>query len=620
MKKILFLILASAGFALLSQCVKTNPAENIAGTGTLIGNPSASLLGSLYYAGGSPAKNIAVHIRKQNSLAHAPGSMLSNQSKDTASATTDAQGVFAFEKTLDSGVYVIEAQNGNDAVIINSVSVKDKTKSDTLPPDTLKPAGAIKGSIKLADGADPTNVYALAFGMDRFARVKSDGSFVFYPLAHGTYNLRFITTLENYGTLDTNNINVQSSDTTNLGTINLPYTGIPIPTIVSVSYDTLKQMVTVCWNKENSAVVKSYNIYSISLDSNGTASNPNQLNQQVVTDTFFIESIATLYRNQDGVPHTYQVSAVDSHETEGHKSAPSVSISSSHVYEKVENKIGQVQNSGYINFCTDNQNNFWMVDFDQNKLIRIDASGNLISELSLNPSPALDAGDNPQTYIFGHFAMDIDAQKNIYIKDSPCRRILKYDSLGNLVNKTNDSATMLIADVSVDTSGYVYSYSLQCQGWGAYSIYKYNPDLTLNKSWGTNLEPLNITGGGLIARNGEIYCSGLDVFRNGVVQVYSDQGVLKQTIQAAGAVDFAAVDIAMDKNGRLYCLDVTNRKAFIMSEAAGLIGQFDVSLATFSIFNFHPLAGLAVLGDGTIALGFCKEPSDTGENIIFYKK
>src|SRR5271157_4851050 len=154
------------------------------GNGSGTGN---AVVGRLYqFDGITPAKGVRVNIRPKTSLADTSGAGLTKKLATlttTDSVVTDSAGRFAFDTTLDTGTYVITSASGNNAVLIDSVAVKNKVTTDTLAPDTLKPAGALKGIIKLSEGGDPRKVFVLAFGIDHFARVNADGSFKFSALA-----------------------------------------------------------------------------------------------------------------------------------------------------------------------------------------------------------------------------------------------------------------------------------------------------------------------------------------------------------------------------------------------------------------------------------------------------
>jgi hypothetical protein len=305
-------------------CVK-----NIAGGSTETTN--AAVAGILYQPDGkTPAVGVNVHIRPRKSLADTSGAGLGKRLATMAatdSVVTDSAGRFAFDTTIDTGTYVITSASGNNAVLIDSVTVKNKATTDTLAPDTLKPAGALKGIIKLSEGGDPRKVFVLAFGIDRFARVNADGSFKFSSLAEAKYDLRLISSLDNYGVLDTVGVPVRSADTTNLDTINLPFTGIPTPKGLTISYDTLKQIVTLTWSKADTALVKSYNVYRRNVDSNTVAV---RINASPVADTVYSDSTGV-----QGTTYEYMVAAVNKSATEGMKST-AIGMSISGLYQLID--------------------------------------------------------------------------------------------------------------------------------------------------------------------------------------------------------------------------------------------------------------------------------------------
>jgi hypothetical protein len=289
--------------------------QKIAGGSTETTNPAVA--GVLYQPDGkTPAAGVRVHIRPQKTLADTSGTGLSKRAAilaATDSVVTDSAGRYAFDTTLDTGTYVIEAASGNNAVLVDSVAVKSKATTDSLAADTLKPAGALKGVIKLSEGGDPRKVFVLAFGIDRFARVNADGSFKFSNLAEAKYDLRLISSLDNYGVLDTVGVSVKSADTTDLDTVTLPFTGVPTPKNVRIAYDTLKQIVTLTWSKADTALVKSYNVYRRNVDSNTVAV---RINASPVVDTVYKDSTGV-----QGTTYEYMVAAMNKSATEGTKSA-----------------------------------------------------------------------------------------------------------------------------------------------------------------------------------------------------------------------------------------------------------------------------------------------------------
>jgi hypothetical protein len=283
-----------------------------AGNSSQIGN--GMVVGMLYEPDGvTPAKSAVVHIRKKNTLADTSRLGLSKRLVDTSTVTTNDSGVFRID-TIDTGTYVIEGTSGNNLALIDSVKVKNPDSTKVVPPDTLKPAGAIKGIINLSEGGDPRQVFVLAFGIDRFARVNADGSFKFSNLARGLYDFRLLSGLPNYGILDTSGVRVIEGDTTNLGTISLPFTGISTPKNLKVSFDTLKQLVILTWDKADTALIDGYNIYRAIKGQNFS----------LITQTPLSETTTTYYDSGVAVGNTYAYRVV-SWRTSGEES-PKVDI------------------------------------------------------------------------------------------------------------------------------------------------------------------------------------------------------------------------------------------------------------------------------------------------------
>jgi hypothetical protein len=251
-RRLLPVFLAVAAPMLIVKCVPNDPSH--VGTGT----ETENVAGILYNADGSRAANATVHIRKKSTLADTSG-ILKKVFADSVTVTTDDSGKFAID-SLDTGTYVIEGSDGGNNLALNdSVVVPSDTDSTVVvPPDTLKPAGAIKGVIKLSEGGDPRKVFVLAFGIDRFARVNADGSFKFEKLAEGPYDLRLISSLANYDVLDTFGVPVQSEDTTDLGAIELPSN---VPNSLTASVDTLSKIVVLSWEKPEFINYTGYYVY-----------------------------------------------------------------------------------------------------------------------------------------------------------------------------------------------------------------------------------------------------------------------------------------------------------------------------------------------------------------------
>ncbi|HMA65911.1 MAG: hypothetical protein ACM31E_01095 [Fibrobacterota bacterium] len=274
--------------------------SDLCGNSTQVGN--GRITGCIYQPDGStPAKNAVVYVRKKSTLADIT---LSSVKQPADSILTDDSGRFITD-SLDTDLYIIEATDRKNAfVLIDSIVVND-TDARQLPPATLKKPGAIKGTIKLSDGSDPRKVFVLAFGLDRFVTVDQQGGFLFGQIAEGTYHLRIMPTLDNYGIFDITRIPVLADDTFDIGIIELPFTGLPIVRNVTVAYDTLSQWVKLQWSRPATGAGNYFNIYRREVEPATAVFS--QLNRYPVIDTIFIDSSGTPNRIYE-----YRITVADS--------------------------------------------------------------------------------------------------------------------------------------------------------------------------------------------------------------------------------------------------------------------------------------------------------------------
>jgi hypothetical protein len=322
--------------------------------------------GTLYEPDGTmPAGNAAVRMRPAASFADTSGA----SSADIASVKTDENGRFAING-VDTGTYVIEAADcSNNRAIIRPVRIANKDFANVLGPDTLMPSGALRGKIFLSEGGDPRKVLILSIGIDKFARVNADGSFLFKDLARGSYGLRILPVLPDYDVLDTNGFTVSTGDTTDLGIIQLHFSGIPTPNRLSIAYDTMKQIVTLMWSKPDSALVKGFNVYRRNVDSNSLLK---QINTNPVTDT--------IYRDSSGVQdqsYEYRVAAVDKNDMEGTKSA-GVSVEVTGAFVVADTLIQT--NAPMGTFAIDSKGFFYLTNLSSNSIEVFDPNGSKARE------------------------------------------------------------------------------------------------------------------------------------------------------------------------------------------------------------------------------------------------
>lgn len=285
--------------------------QKMAGNTSESGNPTIS--GAIYSAHGqSAAINALVIIRAKHSIAGYNSNTLQNIAIPE-STFTDKHGYFGFDSDIAPGMYVIEATLDKKAALIDSIIVNSNDSTVNLAPDTLEETGVIRGTIRLTEGYDPQKVFISAYGFDRYASVAADGSFSFENLPGGNYHLLIWSEYDDFGVIDTQNIEVLPSHTTETGLQALPYEGIATIGQPSASYDTLLQQVSLGWQRPQTGIAASFNVYRRSLDTANAVFT--RLNAFALTGTQFTDTAC----EQDNT-FEYCITALDMDMNEGKKS------------------------------------------------------------------------------------------------------------------------------------------------------------------------------------------------------------------------------------------------------------------------------------------------------------
>ena len=241
----------SIGLLLFSILFIDCSIDNLAG-GTDTGN---AVVGILYNPNGSRAANAKIYIISAD---HNPKPGPKVRSID--STTTNDTGGFLLD-SMPEGYYNILGAGDSGISFNDSVFIQGDTTTEDLS-DTLGEPGTLRGVVALQPGDDSRTVFILVFGTQSWTTpADSIGNFTLANMAEGTYHVRILTTLDDYDPLDTNLTVFSGVDTTLEDTIYLPFTGIPIPQGLTLTYDTMKQIVTLTWNACDTNLVKGYNIY-----------------------------------------------------------------------------------------------------------------------------------------------------------------------------------------------------------------------------------------------------------------------------------------------------------------------------------------------------------------------
>jgi PKD repeat protein len=220
-------------------------------------NENRTIPAMLFNPGGSPAVHAKVRFFPINYNPRSGG--LTKKAAASDSATTDSTGNYVVK--LDTGTYNVLASGDSGVVYQESITV---TKDSAIhpPADTLKTPGGLSGRVRLQPGDDARTVFVLFMGTNIWGTPDdTTGKFTVTNMAQGNYRVRILTTLDAYVPKDTV-LSVASGTVDSLAhDIVLQFTGVPGPTGLTVSYDTLKQTVILKWTGADTSLIAGYNVY-----------------------------------------------------------------------------------------------------------------------------------------------------------------------------------------------------------------------------------------------------------------------------------------------------------------------------------------------------------------------
>lgn len=130
-----------------------------------------------------------------------------------------------------------------------------------LPSDTLRPTGSIKGRVKVQAQDDPKIAWVALVGEGNFHTIDNDsGTFLLTGIPAGRHTLVSRTDGDDY-TSTFRTASVRPDSVTDVGTIELVYTGLPIVTGIVGTWDSLGGIVDLRWDASTSSKVKGYQVY-----------------------------------------------------------------------------------------------------------------------------------------------------------------------------------------------------------------------------------------------------------------------------------------------------------------------------------------------------------------------
>lgn len=232
------LTLLAGCVALLAACDKS------ADGGT---NDDTSTVVAFYTKDGRPAVGAAVKIFASSDTSRVPASKVYTNSSGAVTMPALAAGYYNILVEGDSG----------------DVAFQDSLVSDgkNLPyrSDTLVGAGVVTGRVRVQPNDDPRIAWVSLLGAGKNDNVDESGRFRFEGVPEGTYSLVVLTDRTGYTRTFRAPI-VRRDSVTDLGDIELVYTGMPVATGISALWDSLSGTTRIRWDSTTSGKVQGWQI------------------------------------------------------------------------------------------------------------------------------------------------------------------------------------------------------------------------------------------------------------------------------------------------------------------------------------------------------------------------
>lgn len=229
------------GALLTVGLVSCTPDDGPSYAGGVTETENCQIDGYVYNPNGSPAGDATVRFYRADYNPTSGGGV-------AESVMTNHDGYYSVGY-LPTDTYNILA-TGDSGVAFQGDLMIDATDSTRIPNDTLRAPGSLHGMVRLAGGEDSRTILIIVFGTSSWgAPSDSDGNFSLSDLPGGTYDIRFLTTLDKYAPLDTQLTITAGMDRVLSDTIMLwPKNSVPSPEQVTVTFDSVSHVVALSWD------------------------------------------------------------------------------------------------------------------------------------------------------------------------------------------------------------------------------------------------------------------------------------------------------------------------------------------------------------------------------------
>lgn len=193
---------------LFSHCSSPSSLVDGDGGGTKTGNP-AVITATVVYVNGTPIPDCKVIVHRKNYTSNPDD--LSEWKPDKYHMTTDRNGQFS-ATVVDTGEFYIEANDFKSRAVLFRYYVKNSDENVDLGTDTILPYSTINGKV--------STLYSMTWvqicGMERIAKVDSQGEFKFSDIPQGTYSIRLLNSSSSNTSVQYNNIAVKTGESVSL--------------------------------------------------------------------------------------------------------------------------------------------------------------------------------------------------------------------------------------------------------------------------------------------------------------------------------------------------------------------------------------------------------------------
>jgi hypothetical protein len=238
-----FTVLACLALPLLWSC--DSETATVSGTN----DETTTSLGVIRKPDGKPAAGARV-------ILYASGD---TQTTPRALGIVDNDGHVVLTGTPQPGLYnlLVRSTENNEALFQDSL-VSNGTQL-TVFNDTLRRTGKLIGRVRVEPQDKPTIAWVQLIGAGRYVNLDDSGRFAIDSLPAGRYTLAAQTLTPKY-TPTFRYPAVRSDSTTDLGIVDLVYTGVPMVRNVKAAWDSLASTVTVRWDSSSEPGLLGYRV------------------------------------------------------------------------------------------------------------------------------------------------------------------------------------------------------------------------------------------------------------------------------------------------------------------------------------------------------------------------